>query len=314
MLNNPSLKWPLVGLFLFLSFGLLYASVSIGAIDLDGSGLILFQSRIPRTLAVVLAGASLAVAGTLMQLLVNNKYVEPSTTGTTEWALLGMLVILVLFPEASVWIKLTWATVFAFVGAGSFLWLVKLLPTYQGALVPLVGIMYSGIISSAVYFFAYPMDLLQSLMTWVQGDFSTILKGRYELLWLAAFSTLWVYWLADRFTLVSLGRSFALGVGVRYQFTLILGLLAIAMTTSVTLVTVGILPFLGLVVPNLVSMLVGDNLRKSLPLIAGFGAVLILLADIVARLVIHPYEMPIGLILGIGGSVIFLWLLLKRRN
>jgi iron complex transport system permease protein len=86
------------------------------------------------------------------------------------------------------------------------------------------------------------------------------------------------------------------------------------MVTETIVVTVGMLPFLGLIVPNVVSMIIGDNMRRSLPWVALLGAGLVLTCDIIGRVVYHPYEVPIGTIMGIVGSALFLFLLLKGRE
>ena len=86
------------------------------------------------------------------------------------------------------------------------------------------------------------------------------------------------------------------------------------MVTAAVVVTAGAIPFLGLIVPNLVSAVMGDNMRRSIPWIALSGAGLVLACDIVGRLIRYPYEIPIGTVFGVVGSAIFLWLLLRRRQ
>jgi iron complex transport system permease protein len=300
-------------------------SLLIGASDLSLASLftpqegqqaaqILLIARIPRTLALMLAGTAMAVAGTIMQMLTQNRFVEPSTAGTVESASLGLLIVTLFAPEAPVIGKMLVAAAFALAGTALFLRILGLVPLRSALTVPLVGIVLGGIISAITTFFAYRFDLLQSLNAWTTGDFSGVLRGRYELLWIAFALTALSYFAADRLTLAGMGRDFATNLGLRYRSIVSFGLIVVSMVTATIVVTVGMLPFLGLIVPNVVSMIIGDNMRRSLPWVALLGAGLVLTCDIIGRVVYHPYEVPIGTIMGIVGSALFLFLLLKGRE
>jgi iron complex transport system permease protein len=300
-------------------------SLLIGASDLSLAALlspdegqqatqILLISRIPRTLSLILAGMAMAVAGTIMQMLTQNRFVEPSTAGTVESASLGLLIVSLFAPEAPVVVKMLAAAGCALAGTALFLRILRLVPLRSVLTVPLVGIMLGGIISAITTFFAYRFDLLQSLNAWTTGDFSGVLRGRYELLWIAFALTILAYFAADRLTLAGMGRDFTTNLGLRYRRVVSFGLVIVAMVTATIVVTVGMLPFLGLIVPNVVSVMIGDNMRRSLPWIATLGAGLVLACDIVGRVVYYPYEVPIGTIMGIVGSALFLALLLKGRE
>lgn len=280
----------------------------------DGRDLmILLVSRIPRTLALILSGMGLAIAGMIMQMLARNRFVEPSTAGTTESAGLGMLVVLLFFPDIPLIGKMLVAAVFALAGTALFLRILREIPLRSVLLVPLVGIMLGGIISSITTFFAYRFELLQSLGNWQSGDFSTVLSGRYELLWIAAALTLVAWLAADRFTVAGMGEEFTTNLGLNHRSVMTLGLIIVSLVSATVVVTVGAVPFLGLIVPNVVSMIMGDNLRRSIPWIAVFGAGFVLACDIVGRVVRYPYEIPIGTVVGIVGSAIFLYILLRRE-
>lgn len=157
-------------------------------------------------------------------------------------------------------------------------------------------------------------DLLQSLGSWEAGDFSGILQGRYELLWLVGILTLLACWTADRFTVAGMGREFSVNVGLNYRKVMLLGLSIIAVISGVVVVVVGALPFLGLIVPNLISMMMGDNVRKTIPWVCLLGGGLVLLCDIIGRVVRYPFEIPVSVILGVIGAVVFLFLLLSQRR
>ncbi|WP_119393973.1 ABC transporter permease [Salinibius halmophilus] len=289
------------------------ASILVGVGDLGGAQAqnILLTSRIPRTITVMLTGTSLAIAGVLMQMLARNRFVEPSTTGTTESAMLGLFIVTVFFPGFSMMSKMLVASVFALAGTFIFITLIHRLPLRSPVMVPLVGIMFGGIVGSGVMFFAYRLDLVQSLGIWMNGDFSAVLKGRYELIWLVAVLCGLAYWLADRFTVVGMGRDFASNLGLNYKWVMAAGFSLVSMIAAVTLVIAGVVPFLGLIVPNIVSRMRGDNLRLSMPWVALLGALFVLACDVIARLLRYPYEIPIATVVGVIGSVLFIYLLLN---
>jgi iron complex transport system permease protein len=275
---------------------------------------VLLVSRIPRTLALILAGSSMAIAGLIMQMLVRNRFVEPSTAGTTESAGLGLLTVTLIAPDTPIFGKMLVAAVFALAGTALFLRILRQVPLRDVLLVPLIGIMLGGVISAVTTFFAYRFDLLQSLGAWMTGDFSGVLRGRYELLWVGFLFAIAAYLAADRFTVAGMGRDFTTNLGLNYRRVMALGLTIVSLVSAVVVVTVGMIPFLGLIVPNVVSLMIGDNMRRSVPLVATLGAVFVLSCDIIGRTVRAPYEIPIGTVVGVIGSVLFLYLLLRKRH
>ncbi|SOD95348.1 ABC transporter permease [Blastococcus haudaquaticus] len=312
----------LVGVLLVALAG---ASLFVGVSDVSPAALLaggsqsdaaflLVASRIPRTVAVLLVGASLGIAGLIMQMLVRNKFVEPGTTGVTEFATLGMLVTMVFFPGLAVVGKMGVAAAFGLFGTWVFLRVVRFVPVRQLVLVPLVGIMLGGVVAAVTTFFAYRLDLLQSLGQWAQGSFATVMQGRYEFLWIAGLMVVVAWVAADRFSVIGLGEEFATNLGLDYRRVVAVGMVVIAVITAAVLVTAGIVPFLGLVVPNVVSLVIGDNVRRSIPWVAGTGAVFVLACDIVARVVRFPYEIPLSVVVGVIGAVLFLWLLLRSGS
>lgn len=280
----------------------------------DEQKLNLFASRIPRTAAVLLAGAALALAGLLMQLLVRNRFVEPSTVGTSESASVGILLVAMIYPGAPLPLKMLVAIVTALIGTALFLRVIRSLPPQAPVVaIPLVGIMLAGIISAGTTFVAQRNDLLQSLGIWMAGDFSGVLRGRYEMLWLLAGVGLLMWLFADRFTVASLGKDTATSLGLSYRTTLNLGLALVAVASAVTLVIVGSIAFIGLIVPNLIAMWRGDNLRRNIGWTALMGSGFVLVCDLIARTINYPYEVPVGTVSGIIGGIIFLALLLSGR-
>jgi len=289
------------------------ASLAVGAADLWGggldTGLLLAVSRVPRTCAALLAGAGLALAGVVIQQTVQNRLVEPGLTGTPEAAMIGLLGVTLAAPGAALPIKMGAASAAALAGTAGFFLLARHVPRRDPMLLPLVGLIYAGILGATALWIAWSADLVQFIGIWQTGEFSGVLRGRYEFLWLIAALAVALYLLADRITLLGLGEDRARSLGLDYRGTVLAGLAIVALSVAVVVVTVGAMPFVGLVVPNIVSRFRGDNLRRNLPLVAMLGGSLVLGADVIGRLVRWPYEIPAATVFSIVGAALFLWLL-----
>ncbi|MHB9998687.1 petrobactin ABC transporter permease YclN [Bacillus spizizenii] len=273
----------------------------------------LFASRLPRLISIVIAGLSMSICGLIMQQISRNKFVSPTTAGTMDWARLGILISLLLFTSASPLMKMLVAFVFALAGNFLFMKILEKIKFNDTIFIPLVGLMLGNIVSSIATFIAYKYDLIQNVSSWLQGDFSLVVKGRYELLYLSIPLVIIAYVYADKFTLAGMGESFSVNLGLKYKRVVNIGLIIVSLITSLVILTVGMLPFLGLIIPNIVSIYRGDNLKNSLPHTALLGAVFVLFCDILGRIIIFPYEISIGLMVGIIGSGIFLFMLLRRK-
>lgn len=272
----------------------------------------LFFSRFPRLLSIIMAGMSLSICGLIMQQITRNKFVSPTTAGTMDWARLGVLISLLVFASASPLLKMSIAFIFSLAGNLLFMRILDRIKFNDTIYIPLVGLMLGSIVSSLATFIAYKYDLIQNLSSWLQGDFSLVVKGRYELLYLSIPLVIIAYLYADKFTVAGMGESFSINLGVKYKQIVNIGLVIVSLITSITILTVGMLPFLGLIIPNIVSIYRGDHLRKSLPHTALLGAVFVLACDILGRVIIFPYEISIGLMVGVIGSAIFLFMLIRR--
>ncbi|ADP35035.1 ABC transporter permease [Bacillus atrophaeus] len=301
---------------------LAFCSIFIGVEDLSPLDLFhmnkeeastLFASRLPRLISIIIAGMSLSICGLIMQQISRNKFVSPTTAGTMDWARLGILISLMLFTSASPLIKMLIAFIFALAGNFLFMKILERIKFNDTIFIPLVGLMLGNIVSSIATFIAYKYDLIQNISSWLQGDFSLIVKGRYELLFLSIPLVIIAYVFADKFTVAGMGESFSVNLGLKYKRIVNIGLIISSLITSLVILTVGMLPFLGLIIPNIVSIYKGDNLKSSLPHTALLGAVFVLLCDILGRIIIFPYEISIGLMVGIIGSGIFLYMLLRRK-
>jgi iron complex transport system permease protein len=283
-------------------------SLFVGVADLDG--FVLFASRVPRTLALILAGAALAVTGLIMQLLTRNRFVEPGTTGATDAASLALLIVLLTAPALPLWAMALLAAAGALVGVTGFLALARRIPARSSVLVPIVGILYGSVIGAVTTFIAVRTETLQELGSWSVGDFSGVLRGRYEIIFLAAAAALVAWIVADRFTVAGLGENAARGLGLDTRATFGIGVVIIASVSGIMLVAVGALPFLGLIAPNIVSRLIGDNMRRAVPLVALLGAALVLACDLLGRVIRFPFELPVSVVMGVLGGVVFLAILL----
>jgi iron complex transport system permease protein len=308
--------WPMLLGILFTA-ALLIASLFTGVYNITGGEDgwdMFFITRVPRTVALALAGAAMAMCGLVMQLLTQNKFVEPTTTGTTEWAGLGLITTMVLIPGASLTTRMIGAIIFSFVGTGIFFLFLRQVRLKSSLIVPIVGMMLGAVVGSVSTFVALKTDMLQQLSIWFTGSFTGIVRGRYELLYLVLIVLVLIFIVADRFTVAGLGKDIATNVGLNYGRVQLLGIGMVAVVTGIVTVVVGSLPFLGLIVPNIISMFRGDNLRSNLPWVVMLGMWILILADIFARTVIAPFEVPVSLILGILGAVVFVFLLVRGRR
>ncbi len=269
-------------------------SVFIGASDVTLSSIlngdsqqlyILFISRIPRLLSVCVTGVGMGICGLIMQQLTRNKFVSPTTAATMDFAKLGMLIAMVFFAGASLVHK-----------------------------IPLIGMMLGNVVNSITSFIAYQFDLVQNISSWAQGDFTNIMKGNYELLYLSIPLVFIAFLYANKFTIAGMGEDFSANLGLNHKWVVNVGLTIIALITSVIIITVGSIPFIGLIVPNVVSMYLGDNLKRGLWHTALMGALFLLACDVIGRIVIYPYEVSIGLTVGVIGSIIFLYMLMRRGS
>lgn len=272
---------------------------------------IIFISRFPRLVSILVAGCSLSMTGLIMQTITKNKFVSPTTAGTADWARLGILIAMLFFGNSSTMIKMLVAFVSCMFGSFLFIRLLTKIRIRNGILIPLIGLMIGNIVEAVATFFAYRFDLIQNMSSWMQGSFSLILKGRYELLYVGIPFLILGYLYADKFTIAGMGKDFSMNLGLNHEQIVNLGLVLVSVITSVVTVTVGGLPFLDLIVPNIMSMIKGDNLKNSLLDTALLGANFILFCDILGRILIYPYEIPIGMMISVTGSAAFLIMVLK---
>lgn len=275
---------------------------------------VLMVSRIPRLFSIVIAGMSMSIIGLIMQQLSRNKFVSPTTAGTLDSARLGILVSMMIFASATALQQMIVAFVFALLGTLIFMQILDRVKFKDAVFIPLVGLMLGNIISSISTFFAYQNDLIQNMSSWMQGDFSMIMSGNYELMFISIPLLIIAYLYANKFTIAGMGEDFSKSLGLKYRQVVNIGLVISALVTASVVLSVGVIPFLGLIIPNIVTIYQGDHLKNTLIHTALLGAVFVLFCDIVGRVIIYPYEIPISLTVGVIGSGIFIYLLLRRKK
>lgn len=271
-------------------------------------------SRIPRLISILVTGASLSIAGIIMQTLTQNKFVSPSTAGTMEWSRLGIMLSILFFGGQATSYKMAIAFATTLFGTLLFMKLLQRIQFKNAILVPLIGMMLGNVVGSITSYFALKYDIAQNMSSWLQGNFALVIKGRYELIFLGIPFLIIAYLYANKITIAGMGDSFANNLGVNHKAIVMIGLVIVAIITSTVVVTVGSIPYIGIIIPNIVTMIKGDNLRKSLPITAILGALFVLVCDILGRVILFPYEISISVIISVLGSLVFLLLLFGRKR
>jgi len=292
-------------------------SLFVGVYDIRGQadGInMFFITRVPRTAALMLTGAAMSMSGLVMQLITQNRLVEPTTTGTIEWSGLGLLLVYLFFPAPSIVLRMTGAIIFSFIGTMIFFLFLRRVKLRSSLIVPIIGIMLGAVISAFSTFLGLAFQMTQNIESWFVGSFAPVQAGRYEYLWLIIIVTCFIFIYADRLTLAGLGEDVAKSLGANYNRIVLLGTGLISFAVGIVAAVIGNLPFLGLIVPNIVSMYRGDDLRSNLPWVCVLGMGVITLCDIISRTIIMPFEVPVSLILGTVGSIVFIVILLRQRR
>ena len=271
-------------------------------------------SRVPRLLSILITGISLSIAGVIMQQISSNKFVSPTTAATIDSAKLGVLVSTMLFSSATIMEKMIVSLIFSVIGTVIFMKILNKVRLKNIIFVPLVGIMVGNVIGAVTDYLAYKYNMVQNMTSFLQGDFSTVLKGKYELLFLIIPLLIMAFIYARKFTIVSMGEEISANLWISYKKVVQIGVIIVSLISSLVVITVGSIPFVGLVVPNIVSMFKGDNLSENIGLTALFGGIFVLICDMIGRVIIFPYEVPISLTIGVIGSILFLILVFRRAK
>jgi len=285
--------------------------------QMSRDGMILFRVRLPRALLAVLVGGGLSLAGASFQALIRNPLADPyilGVSGGSAFAAIIGMIIASAFSFAPV-------PIFAFLGALASIFLVLAVARTRGKL-PVITLLLAGVVVNA-FFGALVMFLLSiassshlpSAIYWMMGqvsskNYSTI--GLVALYYAPGIAVL--LGLARDFNLISLGEESAEQLGVNIERSKLLAFIAASLLTAVAVSVSGLIGFVGLMVPHIIRLTFGPDHRLLLPASFLCGGIFLALCDLLARLLIAPAELPVGVITAILGGPFFIWLLRKSRE
>jgi iron complex transport system permease protein len=268
---------------------------------------VIYEIRLPRSLAAVLVGASLGVAGLVMQYILKNPLASPFTLGISHGALFGASVSIVFFESL-------YLPLFAFLGANVVTAIILLLSRLRGfspEVLVLSGMAISALFGSGSMFLQYFADDLQlsNIINWSFGDLS---KSEYLSIGVTAliFASGFVYFYLKKWDFNALDIPESENVGVNVKKLTLVSLMIATLLSAVSVAYFGIIGFIGLIAPHFARLVSGD-FRFLLPLSAIIGAVLLLVSDIGSRMLLSPIELPVGILTSFIGAPLFLVLLIK---
>ncbi|MBW4575249.1 MAG: iron ABC transporter permease [Aphanothece sp. CMT-3BRIN-NPC111] len=292
-----------------LPFKTIYAALT--AFDGSSAHLIVRTIRLPRTLIAIVVGASLAVAGSIMQGLTYNPLAAPDILGINAGAALAVVVAIFLFNDTSASIY-AW---FGFLGAGVAALAVYLLGSLgRNGMTPLkltvAGAALTALLSSLTTgILVLNQRTLEEVRHWLAGS----VAGRdlnlfIEVLPYIVVGLVVAIALGKQLTTLALGEDVAIGLGQQTAWVKVVAAISVVLLSGSSVAVAGPIGFIGLVVPHIVRFLVGIDYRWILPYSAIMGAILLLLADISARLIIQPQELPVGVMTALVGAPFFIYL------
>ena len=270
---------------------------------------VMINSRVPRTMAIVISAAGLSTAGLIMQAVSRNKFMSPSTSGTTDAAAFGLLLSFILLNHQPGIVQTLFAFIFALVSTLLFTSVINKLKIRETVYIPLIGMMYGGLISAITSVVAYRFNAMQMMAALGLGSFAKL--GDFSIIYIVLIPLVLAVIYSAKFSIIGMGEDFSKNLGLNYNSVVFTGLAIISLISAATFVAVGSLPFVGLIIPNMATSFYGDNLKKSIFDLMLFGAVFVLICDIISRLVIYPFEMSVSLTISVMGGIIFMIYLLR---
>jgi len=281
---------------------------------------IFFIARLPRTLAGALVGSMLASAGVVFQGLLRNPLATPFTLGVSAGAALGAM-LAITFSWSFAWAGVSAAAAASFIGSLAAVGIVYALARarHRGLstnVLLLAGVTMNAFFSALILFVQYFADFSQTfrILRWLMGDLDiSSYQPIVTALPLVAISLAAFAWLARPLNLLSLGGDSAGTRGLNVVTAQRAAFLSASLATGAAVSVGGPVGFVGIVVPHLVRLIVGPDHRLVLPASALFGAAFLVACDVVARTVMAPIELPVGVITALIGGPFFLWLLVRKR-
>ncbi|WP_457742771.1 FecCD family ABC transporter permease [Thermococcus sp.] len=288
--------------------------------------LVVLGIRLPRIVAGILVGASMGVAGAVLQGYLRNPLATPFTMGVSNGAMFGASLAIILgagysLNSGQVFLNNPYAVVlFAFLGAISATLVILALARLRGLspeAIVLAGVAMSSLyvaLTTLVQYFANELQL-SAMVYWSFGNLARA-SWRENAIMAVAFALVFVYFLIKRWDLnaSTLGDEIAKSVGVNIERERLIGTLLSAFITSVTVAFVGVIGFIGLIAPHSMRLVAGGDYRSLIPLSALAGALLLVSADTVARLIVSPMNLPVGVITSFLGAPTFIYLLVKMEG
>lgn len=281
---------------------------------------ILFQVRFPRILLGALTGAALSVAGAIFQALLRNDLAAPFTLGVSSGAALGAVIAIALNLNFAI-LGFSIVSLFSFAGSLGAIFLVfSLVRTRHGefptAVLLLAGVTANFFFAAMVMFIHYMADFSQSfrIIRWLMGglditDYKTILSV-CPVVFVGIFILMFI---SRDMNLISTGVHSASSRGVNVGRIQKVGFITASLITGTVVATCGPIGFVGLIVPHIVRLFVGPDLRILIPASMLFGASFLIICDTFARTLLAPTEIPVGIITAILGGPFFVWLLKRKR-
>lgn len=337
-MNNPATqiqflhttRFAVFVLTLLLLLGLIL-HISSGSVNIDSSAyltglnsqqsLVLWELRLPRLVVVLVIGAGLAISGVALQALFRNPLAEPGLIGVSSSAALGAVFMIVLgstlFGSIATW-QMSLA---AFISAGLATWFIYSLATRYGrtdvALMLLAGVAVNAIAGAGTQLLISISDDLQlrTVTFWMMGSFANVSWSAVSIVTaVTVIMSLLLWRLARPLNAFMLGENISLHMGydnkhIKWQI-----MWGSAFMVGVAVATVGVIGFVGLIVPHIIRLWIGSDHRQLIPLSALAGAVLLVFADWIAKTIIAPSELPIGLFMALLGGPFFLVMLLNQRK
>ncbi|ASJ01455.1 FecCD family ABC transporter permease [Thermococcus gorgonarius] len=292
----------------------------------ESAHLVVWKVRMPRIVAGLLVGSALAVAGAVMQGFLRNPLATPFTMGVSHGAMFGASLAIILgagYAESSGRISLDnpYAVVlFAFIGAMTAVGVILLLARLKGLspeAIILAGVAMSSLFVALTTFVQYFADELQlaAMVYWSFGDLGRA-TWREDAIMLAVFTPVFVYFVIKRWDLnaSAAGDEVAKSVGVEVERVRLISTFLAALITAVSVAFVGVIGFIGLIAPHAIRLVAGGDYRFLIPLSALAGAFLLVTADTVARLVLAPMVLPVGIVTSFLGAPTFIYLLVKMEG
>lgn len=281
---------------------------------------IILSVRLPRVLCVALSGTALSLAGAAMQGLLKNPLADGSTLGVSSGASLGAVLAIafgITFPSLPVAGTMLMAILFAFLSLLIILGLsYKLDYSLSTNTIILIGVIYSMFVSSAMnVIITFAGEKVKDITFWTLGSLqnsSYLNAGILACVLLICGGIIVLH--AQELNAFAVGEDNARHVGVDVKKTKLIVLITVSVLIGVCVSIGGTISFVGLVTPHMVRMIVGPNHKRLLPACAFGGAVFLLLADLVARILLNPIELPIGVVTSLVGAVVFIFIFYQTRK